>query len=83
MIAATSGGAVPEPKPTPPNTQPLALPRSWLGNQAAMNWLVDGYATASPRPRMKRTAISTHSAPPMVGGTSAVMTDSTLHQIRP
>ena len=42
LVPPTSGGAVPEPKPTPPNTQPLALPRSWVGNQAAMNWLDEG-----------------------------------------
>src|ERR1044072_333832 len=82
-MKATSGGAVPEPRPTPPNTQPLALPRSCAGNQAAMNWLEEGSATDSPRPRTNRTAISTQSELAMEAGTKAVATDSTLHQIKP
>src|SRR4051812_34650199 len=83
MMPVTIGGVNPAPKPTPPNTQPFALPRSVEGNQAAMNWLADGYATASPRPNTNRTTISIQSAPAIVGGTRVVATLKTPHQTIP
>ncbi len=52
-----NGGVTPAPNPTPAKMIPFAMPRSRDGIQLETMQFEAGYITASPTPRVKRTAI--------------------------
>ncbi len=64
IIAVTSPGVSPPPKPTPAKIRAFALPRSPTGNQRSTNWLLAGYIVASPAPSEKRIATRSSKALP-------------------
>ena len=75
-----SGGVMAEPKPTPENMKPFAMPRSAVGIQAATSRLEAGNTTACPTPTSDCTTIMISSVTGRLAGTKAV-SDVPTHQM--